>query len=769
MWRCTTYIMLTLFFCSKSFSEWSENAWTNEYFVDKSDCVTTSLYGYAVSKKLEISSTTNLVPTLTEIEYPSIAEMLVQFEAAMPITGSSTSNYIVYTNDYYSNLSYANYAITNSAETNIYSATNTFVSGGLTNWCYATGTVIKIGGKYDFVFDADNVRDYESLAAINERQLAIYGSNAALYHGNFFYNESPYNIQIVKGWILTNLSKFADISVSSNTMNSNYDFLQYIKGSNSYYTYNPTNSMWYTNYESRTIPAYTQTSLLCQAGAPIDWFGGVYYNVATGEASKTTKFYEKVAILSNDAGAFWYVVTNATYRRDLQLTIKDFYGSGERFGSIITTTVEIARYPLTRWIVWTNIGTNYQQWTNFCYSYDENEIITNDVYLYDGNMTNMVGTNGQIVSTSRFYGVEWTNTIGTNQYIYDDDPIRITDSSDYGYKYLTSILSRLVVLIGGAEWETTNAAQKYGNCDLTQFITNAGTYADGYYNAFFSPIEDGFITNDYSTTNVSASTPSKLLYEEDTFGSFYSYETTPRIVISNYIFEIVQDRVLQPTIETYTFSYFGSDRFISVNPPVFYENDVYEYLVSGVGALSSLPDMECDDLLVSNHIDAIIYTTSVTQITVDDDNIGFHAYTYNPTNKYFDFDSDYSYTHETDENIFYTLWYDQRYFDEYFDHFYVVNIGAAFTSISNGGLPEAFCKGTASSGFVSDVYFYNYSGTNLYDPVECDSVGGCDWISGNAFGLIGRCGSPPGLSGISFYWNMYSVRNYAVTNGFKYY
>jgi len=127
--------------------------------------------------------------------------------------------------------------------------------------------------------------------------------------------------------------------------------------------------------------------------------------------------------------------------------------SGEQYGQAVTTTASIIRYPASNWIVITgylvvvtNSITNYypQSVTNFAYTYDQDEIITNTIYKYDGSTVNLTGTNGQIVSI-----------------IYTQELIGGFTEWDMGYRPITQMLSKLSLIIKSSSWDTNGIIERY--------------------------------------------------------------------------------------------------------------------------------------------------------------------------------------------------------------------------------------------------------------------------------------------------------------------
>ena len=188
-------------------------------------------------------------------------------------------------------------------------------------------------------------------------------------------------------------------------------------------------------------------------------YGGEYvgYNYDI-PAWNTTNLAVSIGAPSNLYGSIWIYSANVN---------KHKAPSGEEYGRAVTSEVNIIKYP------------------GVVYLNDPNLIITNIAYRYDGTTTNVSGTNGQLVSFI---------TANTN-YIIEG-----FTEWDYGYRYVTSTLSRMVLVKDTPAWSTNGTLKNY-------------EYSEGPPDSQYDSFKSLFDESDHGNTSYWGSSSSVGTYD----------------------------------------------------------------------------------------------------------------------------------------------------------------------------------------------------------------------------------------------------------------
>jgi len=747
--------------------------------------ITTNLFGVCVTDVITQVSTTNYIPGFSSTLAFKTNTGLIAFA---PLA----TNYATWTNVYFTDVSVAGIAALLTNDSGTYSCSTNFSFGGVENSCTTTVSRTRKGGIYPFKLDADDQRIYETFAAIAERELALRGHLTNCPAGYLFHEPSPgkkyyadmqgeqyrYNLREAKGWIYDNLSKFVDVIYSQSNAVTRHDFSQYLKGENFEYAYSISNSAWVqTNYAARSsVPVYTVTSLLFQAGAPYDWFSSVADSTTTGIAEACDSGYSydlfprPFTVIDQSSPPYYtYTRTDPVKIGEFgQLFIHDEIGDGYQFGQNIETKIKIIRYPASNWIVptgWGQIVTNgytnyvilYQ--TNFAYTYLPNEIITNNVYLWDGSTTNTTGTNGQVCTVSKTY-------YATSN--YPPAPLNFESPSEYGWKHMRDVLSRLVITTNGATWSTNVVLTSGWTDEYEDWISKVGPSVEDYHEFTAATIADQTIFAPFRTntdyivsTNIILNTIPTIYRRAkiDTFGFTCYIPACSDTYLNRSIrfvetTNVISERLIEPEIECYTYCNYGS-RFGGFGP--IWESGTVEFSFGAFEVDEPIRVFWGDDNGPAyDHLPYHYASYSSNSIALNDANLGYKKYVYN-TGEPLD---EFEFVQEWKASVphaAYTVVFMNNFPD---------NGGGVCTNEIQGNIPfSVFGLNTASGTWVS---------ASCYDEddqrwMRCNGTNGCCWLTAGMIGIQETYGNQSHEMDSIVEWDMYSVRNYATTNGFKYY
>ena len=404
--------MLVLALPSCAFAAgWTPAAWsfTNSWSATNA-IATNPMYAVHTIDIITQGSTTNIIPAIDKSGYSFRGWMTEELADLGAINGFGEA-LLVYTSEYDNAHHPFDYRIEDIySNATVFSATNVFVVDGGTNELITEISRTYSGAVVQVSMDVDTLRDYEMYMAVWERAVAIsqhvfstyqyYPQKDNSVYGNWYAKDHRKNLNYVKLWINNNFDKFLCLTDSSQTTNSPYDFTA---------RFNVLSTSSYA-YAHSTVPVWHLSNLVQHVKIPTNYFKATNYSVRT--------------------------------------PYKILYPAGESNAASVTTCVKIIRYPASRFIVTTNIyGTN-QLWTNFVYTFEPDEIISNDVFLFTGLMTNVSGTNGQMVCVE---------SINTNVLTGFDD-------WDYGYKHITNLFSQLILThapSNSLSWGTNGLSSKH--------------------------------------------------------------------------------------------------------------------------------------------------------------------------------------------------------------------------------------------------------------------------------------------------------------------
>lgn len=434
-------ILLASTICSHG-AGWTPEAWsfTNSWSATNA-IATNQMYAVHTIDVITQESSTNVIPAVDLSDYSFRGWTTEELSDLDAINGFGEAT-LVYTSEYDNAYHPFDYRITNVySNATVLCGTNSFVIDGGTNDLVTSISRTYSGAVVEVQMDVDTLRDYEMYMAVWERARALgtwntvsnalnmpwhsKGQNVIQGYGSWTNS----NLSCVKYWILMNAPSFINTTNSSSTSTNNHDFTSYIQDRGTGY------------YYRSSIPAWTVSNLMVSCGSPTNYFDSTWIR---------RPYKYKVPV-------------------------------GYEFGNAVTTTATIIRYPASKWIVITNwywFVTNgssnivVQYGTNFVYSYEQDEIITNEIYRYDGSTTNLTGTNGQVVSA-----------------IYTQGFISGYTEFDLGYRPITSMLSRLVLVNGSYSWSSNGIRyQYYHGATHTNYDTYSSMYEDDNYSnsAFWS-------------------------------------------------------------------------------------------------------------------------------------------------------------------------------------------------------------------------------------------------------------------------------------------
>lgn len=792
-------ISIILLIASTSFAGWNTNIWNlaNEYANDPwkpaitnsanitngtplaVNIIETNLYAICVTDVITRISTTNYIPAITRIT----ATIPFLSSAGALEFNSHATNIYCWTNTYYTNVSYGGTSVMGVAGSTNYSYSTKFVYNGETNFTTTTVSRVNVGGVYSFRLDADDQRTYEIFAAINEREAAIRGTNAVFVTGRMFSDEyvaEPYyggltdNLNEAKRWIYANLTNFLNVSFAQSTVNTSYDFTEYLVGTNITYTYygNPLSGQrgWVTNISPRTsIPRWTAKDLLLRVKAPLNWFGSMSVSVSTNLYSGERTYNSKPLVIDIDSTDSCFVVIETNIipsyaANSYKQYGRDLTGIGFPFSYAVTSSLNIIRYPASKWI---SGGV-----TNFAYTYDPNEIITNVMHLWDGTVANVTGTNGQRVT--------WTNYPATQPYIgYPESVISmaaspsvaVTNINAYGLKYITNILSQLVVCPGTLAWATNQT--KYITPTVITASTavvesNIGPEYDDFLEFSSSPIRFQSLYSGLEiSTSIIARTYGPQMHREIFKMSphsvviySYAWDIFPEIIVPKNIFIGLYGKTNSFVHQKYV--YFRYPEQKQDGNPFYWTSDSWPVYSEGISTqvfygyrclAEYLYPASQGHPILSYSFNALVYTSIYVSVDVVDSSIGYSATPAYETNSIQEFVVEPEWNASSSA----AYW-----------------MGSAWVEEPN---PSGCAGGSAvmdASGYAHGSIGIVSSGTvsSACNNFACNSTNGfcVGWVSEGMFlPKADENEFPPYSASYTIDWDFVSVRNYAVTNGFKYY
>jgi hypothetical protein len=794
-------VLIILLLASTAHAGWNTNIWNlaNEYANDPwkpaitnnaditngtalaVNIIETNLYAICVTDVITRISTTNYIPAITRIITATIP--FLSSVGALEFNSHATNIYCC-TNTYYTNVSYGGTSVMSVSGSTNYTCAMIFMYGGFTNFTTTTVSRVNVGGIYSFRLDADDQRTYELFGAINEREAAIRGTNAVFVTGRMFrdpYVPEPYyggltdNLAEAKRWIYVNLTNFLNVSFAQSTANTSYDFTEYLCGTNITYTYIPKPVDdpigWMTNISPRTsIPRWTAKDLLLYVKAPLNWFGSLSVSVSTNLYRGERTYNYKPLIIDVSSTDSYYVVieTNITpsyAANSYRQYGRDLTGIGFPFSYAVTSSLNIIRYPASKWI---SGGV-----TNFKYTYEPNEIITNVMHLWDGTVTNVTGTNGQRVT--------WTNYPATQPYIgFPESVVSIAGSSSvsvtnidaYGLKFITNILSQLVVCPGTLAWETNQT--KYSSPSIitassAAVESNIGPEYDNYlefsstkihFHSLYSGLE---IATSIIARTYGPQMHREILKESPHSDVIYSFawDIFPEIIVPKNIYLGLYGKTNSFVHEKYVYFRYpvqkqdGSPFYRTSDSWPVYSEGISTQVFYGYKCLAEyLYPASQGNPVLSYSFNALVYTSIVVSVDVVDSSIGYSATPAYETNSIQEFVVEPEWNASSSA----AYWMGSAWVEEPND-----SSGCA------GGSAVMDASGYAhgSIGIVSSGTVSSACGNH-----SCNSTNGfcVGWVSEGMFlPKAEQDEFPPYSASYTIDWDFVSVRNYAVTNGFKYY